>query len=75
VSQNTTGKTPLNILIADAAGTLLMGCGVAEEYAGTNFLPTAMQFDHYGLVMAGVGFLLMVPLLKWILQRPHRSQS
>ncbi|MEJ1959997.1 MAG: hypothetical protein WDM70_11725 [Nitrosomonadales bacterium] len=43
------------------AGVLLAGIGLAEILAETNIIPHQFQFNNYGRVMVGLGWLLTVP--------------
>jgi hypothetical protein len=50
-------------------GTLLMGSGVAKKFGGVHFLPAITRFDESGWLMIGLGFLLTLPFLFYIVMK------
>jgi hypothetical protein len=50
-------------------GTLLMGIGGAKKFGGIDFLPAITRFDESGWLMIGLGFLLTLPFLFYIVMK------
>jgi len=50
-------------------GTLLMGIGVAKKFGGIDFLSAITRFDESGWLMIGLGFLLTLPFLFYIVMK------
>jgi hypothetical protein len=55
------GNTPFKHLYLALAGMLFLSIGLAKVLAGTNIIPLQLQFNNYGWVMVGLGWLLTVP--------------
>ena len=64
---------PLNLLLMDMAGAVLLGLGLAHHFAGLDFLPDFLKFENAGLVMAAAGIALMLPMLLFVIEKA-RSQ-
>lgn len=60
-------KLPPQLIALDALGTVLVGLGLAERFAGTNLIPGNLQFANYDIAMILVGIALMVPMLKHVI--------
>jgi hypothetical protein len=67
-------RLPLRLVALDAIGTVLLGVGLAEWFAGTALVPATLRFDNYPVAMVAAGALLMLPLLTFIL-RMARERS
>ena len=61
-------KIPVQLLVLDALGALLLGLGLAEWFAGTELVPQALRFDNYYIAMVVCGALLMLPLIAFVLR-------
>lgn len=57
---------PPKLLLLDLIGVLMAGLGLAKIFANVDAVPEQFRFDNYGLVLAVVGFALMVPLIRHI---------
>ena len=64
-------KTPLSleIMALELFATVLMGIGVAKIFEGIDFLPAITRFDQSGWLMIGLGFLLTLPFLFYIVMK------
>ena len=60
---------PLTILGLEFLGTVLIGLGLAKKFAGLDFLPMVSKYDESGWLFIGLGFLLTLPLVFYILAR------
>ncbi len=61
-------RIPIQLLVLDALGAVLLGIGLAEWVAGTDLVPESLQFDNYYIVMVVCGVLLMLPLIAFVLR-------
>jgi hypothetical protein len=61
-------KMPLQLLVLDALGAVLLGLGLAEWFGGTNLVPESLRFDNYYIAMVVCGALLMLPLVAFVLR-------
>lgn len=46
-----------------------MGLGFAKKFGGLDLLPAISQFDQSGWLMIGLGFLLTLPFLFYIITK------
>lgn len=60
---------PLGMLALEFFGTLVMGLGIARKFGGIDLLPALTQFDQSGWLLIGLGFLLTLPFLFYILTK------
>ena len=58
---------PMQLIIMDAIGAVLLGVGVAELFANTNLVPAAWRFENYAIVMIILGIALMLPIITYML--------
>jgi len=69
-------KFPLHLLVLDTVGTVLLGIGLADWFAGTELVPASLRFEDYPQVMAATGALLMLPFIVFIVKLASaRAQS
>ena len=61
-------KIPVQLLVLDALGALLLGLGLAEWFAATEVVPQAQRFENYYIAMVVCGALLMRPLIAFVLR-------
>ncbi|WP_020207838.1 DUF1418 family protein [Gilvimarinus chinensis] len=61
-------KLPIHLAVLDFIGCILVGLGMAMEFAEVNFLPEAMQFEKDGVVFIVVGIALLLPAVIYILR-------
>ena len=61
-------KIPVQLLVLDALGAVLLGLGLAEWFGGTNLVPESLRFDNYYIAMVVCGALLMLPLVAFVLR-------
>ena len=61
-------KIPVQLLVLDALGALLLGLGLAEWFAGTGLVPEALRFENYDIAMVVCGALLMLPLIAFVVR-------
>ncbi len=61
-------KIPINLLVLDFIGAILLGLGLAEWLAETNLVPEALRFDNYYIAMVICGGILMFPASVHILR-------
>ena len=54
---------PINLLVLDIIGSILIGLGVAKYFGNVDVLPEKFQFENYWVVLILVGALLMFPML------------
>ena len=69
MSDNKKIPLPLGVMALEFFGTVLMGVGIAKKFGGIDFLPTVTQFDQSGWLMIGLGFLLTLPFLFYIVMK------
>lgn len=61
-------KFPPLLIALDILGTLLIGFGLAERFAGLNLIPSNLRFPNADIAMIVVGVALMLPMLKFFIQ-------
>lgn len=66
---------PLGLMALEFFGSLLMGLGFAKNFGGLDLLPTISQFDQSGWLMIGLGFLLTVPFLVYIMKKVQKKSG
>ena len=64
---------PVQLIVIDALGALMLGLGVAEMFANTNLVPASWQFENYAMVMIITGIALMLPIVTYMLSGRKRS--
>lgn len=67
-------KPPLNLIILDGIGSILLGLGLAEWIAETNLVPTALQFENYPIFMIVIGILLILPFTLFFIRSVRNKQ-
>lgn len=67
-------KPSIGVVIFDVVGAILAGLGLAEHFAGTDFVPKALQFENYDIAMIVVGFLMMTPLVVSRIQHARKYE-
>lgn len=66
-------KIPAYYLLLDFVGTLLIGVGLAECFAGLQLVPAPLRVDNYSLHMIVIGIVLLIPMVTWIIR--HASAN
>jgi len=61
-------KIPVQLLVLDALGAVLLGLGLAEWFGGTNLVSGSLRFDNYYVALVVCGALLMLPLIAFVLR-------
>ena len=67
MSQEVPLKLPINLILLDGVGAVLLALGLAEHFAGLDVLPTALSFEYRAYVLMAAGVVLMLPLVLYIL--------
>jgi hypothetical protein len=67
MSQEVPLKLPINLILLDGVGAVLLALGLAEHFAGLDVLPTALSFEYRAYVLMAAGVVLMLPLVFYIL--------
>ena len=67
MTQATPFKLPLQLLLLDWVGAVLLGLGLAEEFAGVDILNGVLDFAYRPYVLMVAGTLMMLPMLLFIL--------
>jgi len=60
---------PLGTLILEFIGSVLMALGFAKQFADIELIPVISQYDVSGWLLIGVGFLLTLPFVFFILAK------
>ncbi len=60
---------PLGTLILEFIGSVLMALGFAKQFAGIDLIPAISQYDASGWLLIGIGFLLTLPFVFFILAK------
>ncbi|MGH8453352.1 MAG: hypothetical protein ACRES4_06175 [Nevskiales bacterium] len=64
---------PLNLLVLDAAGAVLLGLGLAKQFGGVDPLPEQLRVEGYGLGFIIGGIILMLPAFIHIIGKVKRQ--
>lgn len=76
MSQPAPFKLPINLILLDGVGAVLLALGLAEHFAGLDMLPTALSFEYRAYVLIATGVVLMLPLVLYILNSArNRSEG
>lgn len=67
-------KVPVRLIILDGIGAILLGLGIAEQFANTNLIPISWQFTNYAMFMIIFGIAMMLPMVTYILSRTNNSR-
>jgi hypothetical protein len=60
---------PLSMLALEFFGSMLMALGLAKKFGGIDLWPAVTQFDQSGWLLTGLGFLLTLPFLLYIIAK------
>jgi hypothetical protein len=60
---------PLGMLALEFFGSVLMALGIVKKFGGIDLLPVVTQFDQSGWLLIGLGFLLTLPFLLYIISK------
>lgn len=60
---------PLSMLALEFFGSVLMALGLAKKFGGIDLWPAVTQFDQSGWLLTGLGFLLTLPFLFYIIAK------
>ncbi len=60
---------PLGMLALEFFGSVLIALGMAKKFGGFDLLPAVTQFDESGWLLIGLGFLLTLPFLLYIISK------
>lgn len=60
-------KLPINLILLDGVGCLMLAFGAMEYFGEVDFLPASLGFEHRGIILMVVGVLLMLPFLLFVL--------
>jgi hypothetical protein len=75
VAQEPTFKLPINLILLDGVGAVLLALGLAEHFACLDVLPTALGFEYRAYVLMAAGILLMLPLVLYMLNWARRRSE
>ena len=67
-------KLPIGLLMLDLLGTVLLALGCAS-LADLHFVPPALRFDGYGIVLIVLGIALTVPFVVTMIRRGQQSKD
>ncbi len=74
MTQQSSLKLPIKLLILDGIGSLLIVLGVLALVADVHLLPTAWRVARYDIVLIILGAALMLPMLLWIIEQVKRRR-
>ena len=60
---------PLSMLALEFFGSALMALGIAKKFGGIDLWPAVTQFDQSGWLLIGLGLLLTLPFLLYIIAK------
>lgn len=63
IDMKTKVKMPVPLLVLDFIGTIFIGLGLAEKFAGTGLVPRTIQFPNYEWVLIIIGIIFTVPFI------------
>lgn len=66
-------KLPIPLLLLDLIGCILIGLGMAMHLAGIEPLPAGLCFEKDAQVFIGLGVVLMLPALLFMLRGLRKS--
>ncbi len=66
---NKTIPFPLGMLVLDFVGTVFVALGLTKKFGGLDLLPVVSHFDQSGWLLIGLGVLLTLPFLLYILSK------
>lgn len=66
---------PINLLVLDGIGAVLVGIGLAKQFANVDVLPAFLRLEGYALGLIIGGVILMLPLIFHILGRAKPQQE
>ncbi len=77
MEQNKSGlKMPINLIVLDFIGTILIALGLVKMFAGIEIIPSQYLLDDNGWTLILVGACLMLPfilfMVQWIKQRAEQ---
>ena len=67
MAENAPLKLPMNLILLDGVGSVMLVLGAMEYFTGMDILPASLAFEHRGIILMVLGFLLMLPFLFFIL--------
>ena len=73
--ENKNNLPPVNLLVLDFIGSILIGLGLAEWFADTNLVPASLQFEHYPIVMIVIGVLFILPFTLFFVRKAKNKQT
>lgn len=68
-------NVPVQYLVLDGAGAILLGLGLAKILAGVDVLPPAMRFEDYGMTFVAGGILLMLPMVFYMIGKAREAHN
>ncbi|WP_340681105.1 hypothetical protein [Paraglaciecola sp.] len=66
-------SNPVGLMLLDLLGFALILYGLALQYNNLDALPEFLQFTNIGLVILGIGILMTLPFLAWVLKACERA--
>jgi len=72
--ENKNKLPPINLLILDFIGSILLGLGLAEWFADTNLVPEALQFENYPIFLIVIGALFILPFTLFFIRKARNKQ-
>ena len=67
-------KIPMQLIVLDTIGALLLGLGIAEQFAKTNLVPQPWQISNYAIFMVIFGIAFMLPMVTYILSKTKNTR-
>lgn len=74
MSQNKEPFIPINLLVLDGAGAILLGLGLLKHFGVMDVLPPPLRMEGYGLGLIIGGVILMLPALVHIIRKVSAQQ-
>jgi hypothetical protein len=59
-------RIPRSLLTMECCGVALMIIGIIESFGLELLVPAALRFTGYGLLLIGIGFLMILPLMLFL---------
>ncbi len=75
MSQQENPKLPINLLVLEFFGSILLTLGIVDWISDLKIMPVQLQFNHYEFVLIVIGFLLTLPFILFLFNRVLGKQT
>ena len=68
-------RIPVQDLLLDGIGAILLGIGLAKVFAGADVLPPAWRFENYAMTFVVGGIVMMLPMVFYMIGKAREQQN